>query len=81
MGSQVKRGQVIGLRQLVAILALLCVASACASYAAPLVVPKLGEVVSIDATISNSYNPDTKSYRGAVSTDYHQKSSGKKPNS
>ena len=58
--------QVSGLRRTSAIWALLCVASACASTVAPLVIPKPGEVVSIDATISNSYNPETKSYRGAV---------------
>ena len=58
--------QVSGLRRNFAIWALLCVASACASSVAPLVIPKPGEVVSIDATISNSYNVDTKSYRGAV---------------
>lgn len=51
---------------MLAIRQLLCAASACASSVAPLVIPKPGEVVSIDATISNSYNPDTKSYRGAV---------------
>ena len=41
-------------------------ASACTSTVAPLEIPKPGEVVSIDATISNSYSADTKSYRGAV---------------
>jgi hypothetical protein len=51
---------------MVAIWALLCMASACASSVAPLVIPRPGEVVSIDATISNSYNVDTKAYRGAV---------------
>lgn len=56
----------IELRQLLASLVLLCVASAGASTAAPLVVPKLGEIASIDATIANSYNSNAKSYRGAV---------------
>lgn len=41
-------------------------ASACASSVAPLLIPKPGDAVSIDATISNSYNPDTRSYRRAV---------------
>ena len=58
--------QVSGLRRTSAIWALLCVASACASTVAPLAIPKPAEVVSIDATISNSYNVDAKSYRGAV---------------
>lgn len=58
--------QVSGLRRILAIWPLLCAASACASTAAPLVIPNAGEVVSIDATISNSYNPETKSYRRAV---------------
>ncbi len=56
---------------MLAIWPLLCVASACDSSAAPLVIPKPDEVVSIDATISNSYNPDTKSYRGAVHVEDH----------
>lgn len=58
--------QVSGLLRTSAIWALLCVASPCASTVAPLVIPKPAEVVSIDATISNSYNADAKSYRGAV---------------
>ena len=49
-----------------AIVPLLCVASACASSSSPLVIPKPGDLVSMDAKISNSYNTDTKSYRGAV---------------
>jgi hypothetical protein len=51
---------------MVAIWALLCLASACASSVAPLAISRPGEVVSIDATISNSYNVDTEAYRGAV---------------
>ncbi len=58
--------QVSGLRRILAIWAPLCVASACASSVAPLVIPKPGEVVSIDAMISNSYDVDSKSNRGAV---------------
>ena len=58
--------QVSALRRVSAIWPLLCVASACASSVAPLVLPRPSDVVSIDATISNSYNPDTKRYRRAV---------------
>lgn len=44
------------------------IVTACSS-ADPLRLPKANEVRSIDATISNSYNSDTKTYRGSVHID------------
>ena len=54
--------------QQLACLASMFIAIACSS-ADPLIVPRTDEVLSIDATISNSYNPDTKTYRGSVHID------------
>jgi hypothetical protein len=51
-----------------ACLALMSIVTACSS-ADPLRVLRANEVLSIDATISNSYNSNTKTYRGSVHID------------
>ena len=61
-------GQYMNRFHQIACLALMSIVTACSS-ADPLRVPRANEVLSIDATISNSYDSATKTYRGSVHID------------